>query len=260
MENSPRIVLFDLETIPILKEVMKIYPGIGAYPGLTFKASITSIICFGFKVFGEKKVSCVNAWDFEKRWKKNVNDDYEVVKKAYDILKDADAVVTHNGKRFDWKFLQTRLLFHRLPLLPKINHIDTCAVSRGNLMAYNNKLNTLGKFLIGEEKLENGGWDLWVKVLERDKKSTKLMSDYCKQDVLLLEKVFKRLIPLVKNMPNQNLYLVGGSKRVCPSCGSTRLISSGIRATTTRTYRRYSCKDCGSWSRTDMKDELPRHA
>jgi len=44
----------------------------------------------------------------------------------YKVLSEADAVVTHNGKRFDWKFLQTRLIKHKLKPMSKTPHIDTC--------------------------------------------------------------------------------------------------------------------------------------
>jgi DNA polymerase elongation subunit (family B) len=131
--SEPRIVLWDLETLPNLKEVMKIFPSLSNYPGLTMKASINSIICFGYKIYGEKKTHCINAWDFPE-WNKNVNDDKKLCQEAYSILSAADAIVTHNGRRFDWKFFQTRLLLHGMKPLSNIMHIDTGAASKSNLL------------------------------------------------------------------------------------------------------------------------------
>jgi DNA polymerase elongation subunit (family B) len=257
VRNEPKIILFDIETLPDLKEVMKVIPQIGAYPGLTLKATLNSVICFGYKVFAEDdKPKCINAWDF-KPWAKDVNNDYEIVKAAREILSEADAVVTHNGRRFDWKFLQTRLIYHKLPPLPKIPHIDTCALAKSNLFLFNNRLNTLAKFLTSEEKMENGGWDLWFKVLNRDPKSMRIMTDYCKQDVNVLEKVFKVLRPFCTQIPNYNLF-GGHKKNVCPSCGSSRLRGLGWRYTKTTSYRRFICLDCSSFSRTDISEKLPR--
>lgn len=253
--REPKVVFWDLETIPNLKEVLKVYPKLGDYPGLTLKATITSIICFGYKV-GDGKVQCVNAWDYP-RWRKDINDDGQIVRAAYEVLKDADAIVTHNGKRFDWKFLQTRLLHHGLPPLHKIIHVDTCAIAKSNLYLFNNRLTTLGKFLVDEDKLENGGWDLWVRVADREQKAMDLMERYCKQDVALLAKVFKRMRPFISTLPNFNLFQVG-DRHVCPTCSSTRLVSHGYRVTKTRAYKRYQCKDCGSVSRTDTEDRMPR--
>jgi len=129
---KPKIIIFDLETMPNLKEALKVWPQLSQYPGKTLRASITSIICAGWKYHNEKKTHCINAWDF-KNWKTNVNDDMEVCKAIREVLEDADAVVTHNGTRFDWKYLQTRLLINGLKPLPKIPHIDTCTIASRNL-------------------------------------------------------------------------------------------------------------------------------
>lgn len=255
--SEPRLLICDIETLPDLKEVLRVFPQLSNFPGLTLKASICSIICFGYRWFGEPgKASVINAWDTD-RWLKNVNDDSALVEQARDLFLEADAVITHNGKRFDWKFFQTRLVKNGHAPLPKIPHIDTCSLAKQHLFLFNNKLNTLGKFFLNDEKLENGGWDLWVKVHDRDPDAMELMSKYCKKDVDLLNDVYKIVRPFSALIPNYNLYLTGQTK-VCPSCGSTRLRNVGYRSTKTTTYVRYQCQDCGSWSRTDASDRLPR--
>lgn len=254
---EPRIILFDLEVLADMREVRKVFFGIGNYPGLTLKATINSIICAGWKVYGQEKTHCISAWDYASHWKRDVNDDALVVQAIYDVLKSADAVVTHNGKRFDWKFLQTRLLKHGLPPLGKIKHIDTCAIAKRHLFSFNNKLETLSALLTDEKKMESGGAALWCAVAERDQKAQRKMAEYCKQDVRALEAVFKKLKPFLSELPNYNLW-EHGALNLCPNCGSTRLKSNGIRPTSTRTYRRYICRDCNTWSHTDVNDKLPR--
>lgn len=232
--------------MPNLREILKVFPSLSDWEGRTLKAQINSIICFGYKILGEKETHCINAWDF-KEWKKDTNNDKPLVEKAIEILKDADACVTHNGRQFDWKFLQTRALYHGLDLLPKILHIDTKVVSKSNLYMYDNRLNTLGKFLTSEEKMENGGWDLWVKVSQRDPKAMKTMTEYCKQDVFLLEKVYKKLRPLMNNIPNYNLFK-DHDKDACPNCGSTLIRKDGIRVQRNGLMQRYRCNSCGAIS------------
>lgn len=244
---KPKIVLFDLETLPNIRKIAERIPSIGAWPGRTMKADINSIICFGYKIEGHKKAKCINAWDFPKRWKANRNDDYDVVKAAYDILKDADGIVTHNGKKFDIKVLNTRLKFHGLPSLPKIPHMDTVLASRRHLSLYSNRLDDLATFLGVENKLENGGWDLWVQIMFDDtKKSKDLMAKYCKQDVEVLHQVYDKMRPHFTNIPNYNLW--AGTEHNCPSCGSVKVQKHGIRATKTAMIQRYRCLDCGSTS------------
>lgn len=256
---APRIVLFDLETLPNMEEAMKVFPQIGAYPGLTLKAQINSIICCGYKVLSDNAITaCINAWDFEP-WQRDVNDDSEVVRAVYEVLKDADCVVTHNGRRFDWKFLQTRLLKHGFDPLHKIPHVDTCAVAKANLMTFNNRLGNVSEFLGLDKKMENGGWDLWVRVRRRDPEAMKIMTEYCMKDVDVLEGVFKRLRPLIKEIPNHNLFNIAvGMKNACPKCGSTRLKPQGHRYNATTIRKRWKCGDCGAMSSTDATDRLPR--
>jgi DNA polymerase elongation subunit (family B) len=243
MNKNLRIVLFDLETLPDFKEAMKVWPGLSAYPGLTLKASISSVICAGWKVFGQKRVECINAWDYPE-WLKDVNDDRKVVEAISKILVGADVVVTHNGRSFDWKFLQTRLTRHGFPPLPKLVHIDTKNECKKNLLLFNNRLQTASRFLTSEEKLENGGWELWVKVSERDPKAMRKMVKYCRQDVVALEAVFARLIPFVK-LPNANMFK---EEMVCPTCASTDLQRRGERITVQKRFQRYQCKGCGAWA------------
>jgi len=256
-KSEPKIVLLDIESLPDLKAVMSVMPQLSAYPGLTLKASINSVICFGYKVLGESKVRVVNAWDDSKAWAKDVNDDRYVLSRVAEILEDADCVVTHNGKRFDWKFLQTRLIKHGMTPLRRIIHIDTCQESKRSLLMFNNRLNTLAKFMTSEEKLENGGWELWERVLAREEKAMALMSRYCAQDIVTLEAVFKRLRPFMISIPNYNI-VRAGKEFVCPRCASTRIQKRGSYAS--RSYRaiKIYCRDCDGWSSARCESKEPK--
>lgn len=260
--NQPVIVFCDLETVPNLDAALEVWPQLSNVPGSTLRASITSIACAGWKLLGESEVHCINAWDFP-AWDVDVNDDKALCEALYPVLLKADCLVTHNGRRFDWKFIQTRLRYHKLPPLPEIHHVDTCSEVRSNLYLFNNRLNTVAKFLTDEEKMDHEGWPLWVKVhggtknRVRDRDAEARMSEYCKQDIVTLEAVFHELRPVIKSLPNYNLFSPFKEKS-CPQCGSTRLKSEGKRYTKTRAYRRYCCQDCHKWSHTDLKDEVPR--
>ncbi len=256
--KKPNIILFDLETLPDLKQVMSVFPGLSAYPGLTFKSSINSIICFGYKQLGDKNSKCINAWDFKQSWSKNVNDDKQLCIAAREILLKADGVITHNGRKFDLPTLNSRLMFHGISPLPKVNHIDTCSVARAKLNIFSNRLNSVAKFLGCEQKLENGGWSLWEKVQDRDKAAQKLMTKYCKQDVEVLEQVFNKLRPLADSIPNYNLFTGNSTDQVCPSCGGNHLEKHGFLVTKQGRKQRWLCKDCGSNSTENAKKRLTR--
>lgn len=253
---DPRIIVWDLESLPNLPEALRVWPAISNTPGMTLKASISTIICAGWKPLGSDRTECICAWDFPE-WIDNVNDDKRVVEAIAEVLRDADCVITHNGKRFDWPFLQTRLLANGLDPLPRIHHVDTCQTARSQLSVANNRLQTVARFLTDKEKKQHEGWDLWVRVHSRDPAACEEMKAYCMQDVDVLEQVFRSMRPLVRGLPNQNLFSPM-KENSCPQCGSTRLRKEGKRYTSTGTYQRYICTDCRTYCRTDLKDQLPR--
>jgi uncharacterized protein YprB with RNaseH-like and TPR domain len=202
------------------------------------KADINSVICFGWKIIGGQS-GVVSSWELGS----NIHDDAAVCAFAYDLLHDADAVVTHNGRRFDWKFLQTRLTINGLPNLPKIPHMDTCYLARGHYSLFSNRLKDLAALLTPERKIDTGGSDLWTRVYKGDVQAQKEMAEYCHQDVIATEAVFDKLKHLATNYPNRNLYSGEGG---CPTCGSAKLEKHGTRATKTKLIQRYRCRSCGS--------------
>lgn len=256
--SKPKIVLWDIEIILNLPEIQKNFMEIYEYS--TMKASMSSMISFGYMDLEDKKSKCINAWDFPKRWAKDINDDYEVVKFAGEYLSKCDGMVTHYGSGFDLPFLNSRLLYHGLPTIPNgIPHIDTCKVARKRLYIHRNRLNTLTKFFGLDKKMKHSGAEMWVKVSQRNKKACNEMSKYCAQDVMALKGLFLKLRPLISNIPNYNIFSENPEDvRSCANCGHRKLQRWGKHVTKTKTYQRYRCPKCGSYSRTDAKDSKPR--
>lgn len=255
MNKKPKIVTFDLETIWNIDEWAREDRAFAMsnWPGRTMKADINSIICFGYQVHGEKP-KCISVWDFKHYTPDLLNDDYELCAMAYEILKDADAIVTHNGKRFDWKFLKTRMKYHGLPRLDDIIHIDTCAVARKEYSLFSNRLKDLSQFLGVEAKISTGGRQLWTRIYRGDKKAQKEMAVYCIQDVNVTTQCALAMKPEIKNWPNLNLYMGTLNNCPVPSCGSHKWQKHGRIATKTQLKQRFRCMDCGStWSKPEGK-------
>jgi DNA polymerase elongation subunit (family B) len=243
--KKPKIVTFDLETIWDINEWAQEERAFGMsnWEGRTMKADINSILCFGYQVHGES-AKVISVWDCKGRFKKNLNDDFYVCMVAYSILKDADAVVTHNGKRFDWKFLQTRLKKHGIPTLPKIIHIDTCAVAKNAYSLFSNRLKDLATFLKVAPKISTQGKQLWTRIYRGDKSAHKEMSAYCKQDVETTTACALEMQDVITNWPNINLY--NESMDNCPTCGGKHIQKNGFIITKSKRLQRYRCIDCGS--------------
>lgn len=243
---KPKIVFLDIETLMIPDETLARIPSYGAYPGRGFNGTVSSVLCFGYKIQGQK-VDCINAWDYP-GFAKNPNNDKQVCLEIQKILKDADVIVTQNGKRFDIPVINTRMAKYGLPAISKtIKHIDTKNVFKANYSAYDNKLNTIAETFGCETKLENGGWQLWMDMYKNKPASKKLMERYCKQDVLVTEQVFNAMLPVITTLPNYNRQ---ETDMVCSNCGSDHLHKHDTRTIKTGTFQRYICRDCGSVSRS----------
>ena len=80
--------------------------------------------------------------------------------------------------------------------------------------------------------------------MEGDEPAQKRMARYCKQDVKLLEKLYLKIRPFIRNHPHMGE--VKGHE--CGACGSRHLQSRGYRRTKTMRIQRLQCQKCGSWS------------
>jgi transposase-like protein len=89
-----------------------------------------------------------------------------------------------------------------------------------------------------------------------DKKAWKTMEEYNIQDVILLEKLYNKLLPWVKQPINVSLMKKNRDGFSCPTCGKNSIISKGFRYTLTGAYQRYQCKACGAYS-TDTRTAIP---
>lgn len=215
-------LFFDIETSP----------NIGFFWRAGYKLNIgpdniiheRAIICICWKWEHEKKVHYLK-WD-------NNQCDKQMLIDFMETVNEASQIVGHNGDRYDLAFFRTRCIYHAIELSPYIDTVDTLKIARSQLFMFNsNKLDYLGKFLKVGEKIDTGGFGLWTSiVLAKCEKSMNKMVKYCKQDVLLLEKVFKRLMPYSKHGIHKGVY-EGGEKWECPGCGTTNVNSKGPRVT-----------------------------
>jgi hypothetical protein len=191
---------------------------------------------------GEDKVHSVSLLDDPKRFKKDIHDDYHVVKTLHGIMSQADVLIGHNSDSFDKPFLDTRAIYHGLDPLPPITSIDTYKVAKQRFRFNSNKLSYLGTYLGLGAKMETSK-GLWHKVLKGDKAAIKEMTSYNKRDVTLLRDVFLKLQPYVANHVNRQLYGETG----CPRCGSSKVQRRGYHRAISRVYQRWQCMKCAGW-------------
>ena len=105
-----------------------------------------------------------------------------------------------------------------------------------------------------DRKLEHQGIRLWLDCMNGDSAAWKKMERYNRRDVTAMEPLYTRLLPWIKGHPNFGLY-VDDNRPVCNKCGGAHLQQRGLAKTTTMTYQRFQCMDCGSWLR-ERKNNL----
>ena len=172
------------------------------------------------------------------------------------LLEDADAVVHYNGTKFDMPTLNKEFLVHKMTPPPPIKQIDLLRVVKSQFRFPSNKLDYVAQRLGLGKKKDHEGHTLWIKCMNGDKKAWATMESYNIQDVILLEKLYKKLLPWVKQPINQNIMKKDRNGFDCPTCGKAALVSKGFQYTTTGAYQRYICKACGAYSK-DGRSVIP---
>ena len=178
-------------------------------------------------------------------WKTDPTNDEIIVQNIRDLLDEADFVVTHNGDKFDIPTIRGRMAVHGIKPFSPVISIDTLKIAKRQFRLPSNKLNYIAQALGLGSKIDTGGFELWSDIISKGcRKAFNKMVEYCENDVLLQEEVYKALRAYDDTHPS--LHILDESAEIkCNACGSTHVLKKGRRASKTRTYQRYVCGDCG---------------
>lgn len=168
-----------------------------------------------------------------------------MLSRMWELLNEADAVVHYNGVRFDIPTLNAEFVQMGWTPPNPYHHIDLFKIVKQRFRFPSNKLDYVAQVLGLGSKVAHKGMDLWNECMAGDVKAWSQMKKYNIQDVKLLPKLYKRLLPWMKNHPNHALY-TDEARPVCPNCGSTHVHKKGVEHTTTMTYQRFRCNACGT--------------
>lgn len=210
--GEARVLIYDIETSPNIGWFWRAGYKLNISPDNIIKER--AIICVSYKWLGEDQV-------FNLTWDKNQNDKF-LIEQFVEVLNEADLIVAHNGDRFDLKWLKTRALFHRIPMLPNYKQFDTLKVAKSKLLLNSNRLDYIAKFL-GYEGKNHTSIDLWLDIIyKKSKVAMNTMLEYCDEDVRQLEKVYKEL----RYLDNPRLHegvMIGKTKQTSPITGSVNI-------------------------------------
>ena len=160
------------------------------------------------------------------------------------LLNEADIVVGYNSKKFDIPTLNKEFFLAGLTPPAPYKQVDLYQTVRSKFRFASNKLDYVAQQLGIGAKVQHKGMELWKEVMAGDKKAWKEMERYNKQDVVLTEQLYTKLLPWITNHP------IVATGHTCPNCGSVHVERRGYRQAKIQTYARYRCKDCGTWSRS----------
>lgn len=229
-----KVLYLDIETAPTKAYVWSLFKTTIAInqieePGYT--------LCWAAKWEGSKEILYSSVNDGEKAMMKGI----------HKLLDEADVIVHFNGKKFDIPTINRE--FVRLGFMPPTTYkqVDLYHTVRREFRFQSNKLDFVCQQLGLGSKTQHKGMDLWTGCMNGLKSSWKVMERYNKQDVRLLPKLYKRLLPWIANHPNMALYEDPSTDiPTCRNCGGTHVIKKGIERTNVLTYQRYKCVDCGT--------------
>jgi uncharacterized protein YprB with RNaseH-like and TPR domain len=236
-------LFFDIETSP----------NIGLFFAAGYKKNIgyesiikeRAIICICYKWEDSKEVYSLQ-WD-------NNQCDKAMLKEFVKVADTSDEIIGHNGDKFDLAWIRTRCLYHGIDMFPTYTTIDTLKISRSKFMFNSNKLDYISKFLHIGKKIKTD-FSLWKKILlDSDPVAMAKMVKYCKNDVVILEKVFTKLNRHIMSKTHYGV-IFGTDKTTCPECGSDDYMKHGTRTTTTGLQRqRLQCKTCHHFYQNTIK-------
>lgn len=174
--------------------------------------------------------------------------DKRLITGIWNLLNEASIIVTHNGKRFDVRKINTRFWKHELHKPSSYKVIDTLEAAKSAFGLTYNKMSFIAEFIGADDKLDTN-FQLWSACDNGDKKALQEMKEYNEQDVLTQEQIYLQMREWIPNHPDLGVYQ--NLNDVCPVCLSRNIQEIGVYTAKTKQYPEFRCDDCGSvWHRT----------
>ena len=227
-----RVLTLDIETSPTLTYTFGMRPK-WISPEKIVEPS--RVLCFAAKWYDEDEVLFYSEH----------HDSAEVMTlAAWELLDQADILVTYNGLRFDVKRLKS--MFAEADLGPPRpwKNVDLFAMAKAEWQFESMGLNHLSQRLGVGRKGEHEGFGLWRDCLAGDTAAWERMRAYNVQDVVLTEALYDRMRGWLPTHPH--LGAISADERRCNQCRSTDLEQTGTYRANVIDYVLYRCRSCGA--------------
>lgn len=244
---SPRILLIDIETAPILGYVWSLWK---QNVGLNQIKEEWYILSYCAKWLHEPEIMYRDV-------RENPHSDESLMEPLWKLLDEADIIIGQNGKAFDMPKIQARLIMagHMPPRPYKV--IDTLIMAKQQFRFTSNKLEWMTGESAGLTTLKKNqhskfpGFTLWAECLKGNPEAWDEMKEYNIPDVTSMEELYLKLRPWYVGHPNLAAY-VESTEVLCPKCLSPDIKQhpeTPFTFTQTGKYEMYHCNSCGGFSR-----------
>lgn len=247
--NAPRILAWDIETSPHAGYVWGLW---NQNIGLSQIIKPGGMISFSARWVDEPKSSTVFEHVSGTTEARLVESRGKMLGTLYNLLDEADGLVSWNGKNFDTRKANAEFIKLGWGPYSEAKEIDLMRAVKKVASFPSNKLEFIAQVLLGKGKVQHEGFALWIKCMADDPKAWEKMGRYNRQDVDLLIELYEYLLPWIDTVPNRNLF---DGYDGCPKCSSDNVQRRGYRVTKVAKYARYQCRDCGSWSSVGKAEE-----
>jgi len=239
-EEGPKILVLDIETNFLRSATWALFK---QNVGLNQILNDWYIIGFAAKWLGEDEIFYADKRD---SWQ-NEND-YQLCDQMWRLIDEADIVVAHNGRKFDMKKINARLLHHNFKPPRPVKVVDTLEIAKRHFAFTSNKLEYLtDKFCKVYKKSKHGqfpGFELWSQCMSGNPDAWEELEEYNIKDILSLEELYLRLRAWDNKHPNLNVYYQDNLIRC--NCGSENLEHSGYWTTNLSKFDQFTCQECGA--------------
>ena len=244
--KTPRILIFDIETAPMRAYVWgKWKQDVGSSQFL----SDWYVLSWAGKWLNNKNIMSDTLSP-----KEAINEnDSRIVKSLWNLFDQADLVIAHNASRFDVPRMNTRYILNDMIPPSPYRVIDTLVVARSAFSFTSNRLDDLAGYFKIDHKKETS-FELWDRCVRGDQEALDYMQEYNIKDVDILEQLYIKLRPWIKNHPNLSLYLEN-EEETCPYCGSTNVADTGtFTYTNVSKFSNVRCLDCHAIARRRISE------
>lgn len=243
MAPEPRILIYDIES-----------------GGLN--ADWAGMLCFGYEWYGTGRTKVIslldtNTWCVGCR-RVDTLTDAPLVTRVRELLCEADLLVSwygREGRGFDSRFINARLLAARLPPLPRIPQVDLHVTMRDRFKMGSNRLANVQRFLRLDEEKTPLEQTQWQEARVGDMRALRYVVAHCRADVKVLREAYTILRPWVLTHPRVKGYSDAEGRPLCPVCGEGVMARDKTRLTRTKGWTvQYRCPRCGAYDSRPMKE------